>query len=271
MIADGSPKREPASSTRDWALPLAERIFTGMRTQLIALSGILLAVGMNHAMAADRPLTVVELFTSEGCNSCPPADAYLGKLVQRDDVLALSYHVDYWDYLGWKDTLSSKVLTERQYAYRQSLGSSYVYTPQMVIGGATHASGGDEEAVDAAIAKAEKASAMTATVNAARGPDGTITVSLAAGKAGGNAVLWLVRYDDEHAVTIERGENAGSTIAYRNVVRDISKLGKWDGKATEVTVDPTALNGADHAVVLLQANGNGPILGCAKLPKKQGS
>ena len=239
-----------------------------MYKSLLFLVGSLICVA--PAMAEDRTATVIELFTSEGCNSCPPADAYLGELVKRSDVMALSYHVDYWDYLGWKDSFASKVTTDRQRAYGRSLGSNYVYTPQMVIGGTADAVGSDHDAVAQAIAaRAKVAPHLPLTIT--QGSNGKITVGLPGAKAKGDAVLWLVRYDAKHSVAIEHGENSGSTLTYYNVVRDIEKLGSWNGQAKEVAVEATALDGADHALVLLQADGTGPILGYAKLPDRGGS
>jgi hypothetical protein len=238
------------------------------KSLFVLVGGLLCAAA--PAVAEDRAATVVELFTSEGCNSCPPADALLGELVKRGDVIALSYHVDYWDYLGWKDSFASKVTTDRQRAYGRSLGSNYVYTPQMVIGGVADAVGSDHEAVDRAIAtRAKSGTHLPLTIT--QGSNGKIVVDLPGAKSKGEAVLWLVRYDSKHSVTIERGENSGSTLTYYNVVRDIAKLGSWNGQATQVALGPAALDGADHALVLLQADGTGPILGYAKLPDHGGS
>ncbi|HYM29783.1 MAG TPA: DUF1223 domain-containing protein [Candidatus Cybelea sp.] len=213
--------------------------------------------------AADKPPTVVELFTSEGCNSCPPADAFLGDLVKRTDVLALSYHVDYWDYLGWKDTWASKELTDRQRAYGRSLGSRYVYTPQMVIGGTIDVVGSDRGAVEGGI---ERAPRGDVSMNVARGADGRLWIDLPAAAKHAEAALWLVKFDQEHSVAIERGENAGHTLIYYNVVRDIHRIGTWNGAAEKIAVDPASLAGADHAAVLLQADGEGKILAAQKLP-----
>jgi len=230
----------------------------------------LLILGTGVAVAGERPPTVVELFTSEGCNSCPPADALLGELLKRNDVIALSYHVDYWDYLGWKDTFASKLTTDRQRSYGASLGSNYVYTPQMVIGGTTDAVGSDAQAVSEAIAKREQ-SPDNVPVMVSEPAAGKILVSVPSAKVKRDAVLWLVRYDSKHTVAIQRGENSGSSITYYNVVRDIEKLGHWDGQATAINVDPASLGAAEHALVLLQTGGTGPIIGSAKLPDHSGS
>jgi hypothetical protein len=240
-----------------------------MYKSLFLLAGVFVTSSV-PASAQDHAATVVELFTSEGCNSCPPADAFLGDLVKRGDVLALSYHVDYWDYLGWKDSFASKVTTDRQRAYGRSLGSNYVYTPQMVIDGAADAVGSDHDAVAKAIAEHAK-SAAHIPLTITEGSNGKIVVNLPGSKSKNDAVLWLVRYDAKHSVAIERGENSGSTLTYYNVVRDIEKLGSWNGQAAKVALDPAALEGAEHALVLLQTDGTGPILGYAKLPDHGGS
>ncbi|HUN52011.1 MAG TPA: DUF1223 domain-containing protein [Candidatus Sulfotelmatobacter sp.] len=238
------------------------------RSLAIIAGGLLL--GVAPAAAEDHAATVIELFTSEGCSSCPPADAYFGELAKRSDVIALSYHVDYWDYLGWKDSYASKIMTERQRAYGQSLGSNYVYTPQMVIGGAADAVGSDRVAVNRAIALREK-SAVHIPLAVSQAKDGKLIVEVPSAKTKHDAVLWLIRYDSKHSVAIEHGENSGSTLTYYNVVRNIEKLGSWNGQATKIDVDPATLSDADHALVLLQTDGTGPILGYARLPDRSGS
>jgi len=130
------------------------RTFSAAAAMLVAVALALPPSAPARAQA--KPPTVVELFTSQGCNSCPPADAYLGELAQRDDVLALSMHIDYWDYLGWKDTFSSAFATERQRAYSRALGKSFVYTPQMVVGGVAEAMGSRRHGVEPEIDPGEK-------------------------------------------------------------------------------------------------------------------
>ena len=179
------------------------------------------------ALAGSGRQVVVELYTSQGCNSCPPADRLLGKLAERDDLITLTFNVDYWDYLGWKDTLASPANTERQRHYAAAMRSRTVYTPQMVIGGRQHAVGSDAAAVAAAI-KAEQLRSTGAAILRLTHADGRVIVSLAAApKAGTNATVWLVRYDRRRDVPIERGENAGSKLVYHNVVRDMRALGHW--------------------------------------------
>jgi hypothetical protein len=207
---------------------------------------------------AESPV-VIELFTSQGCESCPPADAYLGELARRADLVALAFHVDYWDYIGWKDPYASKEATQRQRTYAQQLGSRVVYTPQMVIQGAAHEVGSDRSAVDRAIADALK---PTVAVSLRRQPD-RLTVAVAQGK--GSAELWLVGFDPRHQTAVSRGENAGRTLTEYNVVRGFRRVGEWTGEALSLDVPAAALPpGAAHAVIL-QAPGLGPVLGAAVL------
>jgi len=246
------------------------RYGSAMNKRVFAFAALLFGLAGGAADAADRPLTVVELFTSEGCNSCPPADAYLGILGKRPDLLALSFHVDYWDYLGWKDTFAFHEATERQRAYSASLGSRYVYTPQLVIGGRSHAVGSDQGAVDDAIAEVA-AHAHPVDLSVQKSADGKMLVGLPSAPAKGKAVVWLMRFDGKHDVKIGGGENGGKTLTYYNVVRDVRQIGSWNGAAEQIAIDPASLRGTEHCAVLLQENGSGAILGAARLPDLPGS
>ncbi|MCP1198548.1 thioredoxin family protein [Notoacmeibacter sp. MSK16QG-6] len=187
------------------------------------------------ALAQSHPLTVVELFTSQGCNSCPPADAYLEDLAEREDVLALGYHVDYWDRLGWKDTLGDPAFTARQYGYAQTLQRKGVYTPQAVINGSLHLVGSNRPAIDALIAEDKDADEATLSLNVSK--DAEISVSISgAQKDDPSLRLTIVHYRNEALVPIERGENAGKTIAYVNAVRSVETLAlPADGEALSVS------------------------------------
>ena len=162
-------------------------------------------------------MVVVELYTSQGCNSCPPADLLLGELAARDDIVALTFNVDYWDYLGWKDTLAQAAHTDRQRHYAASFRSRSVYTPQMVIGGRQHAVGSDAAAVAAAIyAERRRQESMGDAAPALRieHKDGRILIALAASpNKPTDATVWLVRYEKRREVPIERGENAGNKLS----------------------------------------------------------
>ncbi|NIJ41267.1 hypothetical protein FHS78_001554 [Parvibaculum indicum] len=219
------------------------------------------------AVAADtqtRPV-IVELFTSQGCSSCPPADAYLRDLTRREDVLPLSFNVDYWDYLGWRDTLASPDNTARQRAYGRALGLSGVYTPQMVVDGAAEGIGSNRREIDALIA-ARKPAANSVSMSLKK-EEGRLTVSIAAGPAPEKpAVIWLVRYAKSETVGIERGENRGETITYANVVRGIAPIGMWDGRKMRIMLpgEDVMPDKDARCVVLLQEPGLGRILAVAE-------
>ena len=219
--------------------------------------------------AAERPLTVVELFTSQGCSSCPPADAFLGELAGRDDVLALSFHVDYWDYIGWKDPFASADHTRRQRDYSRKLGLRYVYTPQMVIQGAAHVTGSDRSAV---LDRIEKNRALARIpVELRQGDDGGVRLFIpdapATGEAAEEAAVWLVVFDREHLTSVRRGENRGRKLRNYNVVRQLSRIATWRGKALDmaVTVPDMVLGGGRACAVLVQSTETGRILGAAAL------
>ncbi len=219
--------------------------------------------------AAERPLTVVELFTSQGCSSCPPADAFLGELAGRDDVLALSFHVDYWDYIGWKDPFASADHTRGQRDYSRKLGLRYVYTPQMVIQGAAHATGSDRSAV---LDRIEKNRALARIpVELRQGGDGGVRLFIAdapaKGAAAEEAAVWLVVFDREHLTPVRRGENRGRKLRNYNVVRQLSRIATWRGRALDmaVTVPDMVPGGGRACAVLVQSKATGRILGAAAL------
>jgi len=238
--------------------------------QMLAVFSLCYALIADGA-AADGPApVVVELFTSQGCSSCPPADRLLGELARRPDVLALSFAVDYWDYIGWKDPFASPAHTERQRAYGRTLGRRVVYTPQMVVDGADEAVGSARANVEARIAAA-----------AARG--GKLILRFAQDESGRNRILipartphipsaaipatvWLVLYDREHVTAVKRGENAGATLVNHNVVRELRRLGQWTGAATELPFDIAPGAAGDGCAVIVQAGLTGPILGAAAMP-----
>jgi hypothetical protein len=229
-----------------------------------ALGAIWIFMTASPALAAARPV-IVELFTSQGCSSCPPADAYLRKLAKRADVLPLAFHVDYWDSLGWKDTLDDPAFTVRQRGYQASLGLPNVYTPQMVIDGTAEGVGSDEGDIGGKIA-ARAANAPAVDIRLAGSSDAA-RLALGASPHKVNATLWLVRYRKTSSVTIARGENRGETIAYMNAVREMKPLAKWTGAALDVPLAKTDLQNAagEASVVLLQTDGQGPILGVVRL------
>ncbi len=214
---------------------------------------------------ATRPAVVVELFTSQGCSSCPPADALLGELAGRPDVIALSLHVDYWDYIGWKDPFGSPMNTARQRRYVEELGLRYVYTPQMIIDGRINAVGSRRDEVLDAIERAgrERAGFDIRFVESGGGK-----VVIPAGHAPENgATVWLAVYDRSHETEIKRGENAGRKLRNTNVVRSLERLGTWMGERLEIPLDlaGAAARGRDGCAVIVQQGRNGPVLAAAAM------
>jgi hypothetical protein len=221
------------------------------------VSAVLAALASSAAVAEDAPV-VVELFTSQGCYSCPPADDLLGELAARDDVLALAFHVTYWDRLGWPDTLGLEAGTARQEDYARRMGTGRVYTPQMVVQGRIDVVGSQRARVLQALEIGASADGLGLHIE-----DGQVTIP-----AGGEAAtVWLAAYDDLHEVAIERGENAGKTLVYHNAVRALSELGRYDGGELRLTLPLARLAaaGRNGAAVLLQCASDGAILGAAKV------
>lgn len=213
------------------------------------------------SVAAAGETVVVELFTSQGCSSCPPADRILGELADRDDVIALALHVDYWDYLGWKDDFASPEHTKRQRAYARAKGERTIYTPQMVIGGQDHVIGSKPMKISQLIQRhADKQ--LPVRVKLQRNGD-TVTIRATARGDAANSVVQLVTYRPLAKVDVRRGENAGRTLAYHNIVQDLVRVGAWDGRS-EFSATARVPAGTP-VVVLVQARDAGPILGAARL------
>ena len=216
--------------------------------------------------------SVLELFTSQGCSSCPPADALLKSYIEKDGVLALSFNVDIWDNLGWKDTLAKPKFTQRQRAYAQTRGDGQVYTPQTVVNGMMHAVGSDRAEIDAGI-KTTGANTKNMRVSLAIAPDGDGIQIDAPGwpvaqAAAVDATVWLVKFTPRVEVEIQRGENTGRTIVYHNVVRDLSAVGHWRGEPSTTKLTREAVAGCTPGTcaILLQQGGTGSILGAAWVP-----
>ena len=217
--------------------------------------------------AAAGPRKVLELFTSQGCSSCPPADRLFAKLASDPQFIVLSLPVDYWDRLGWKDTFAKHAFTERQRAYASVRGDGQVYTPQAVVNGSEHANGANRRAIDAS---AETTSDLGVPVIAERMGD-DIIVSVGGTSAGGapTATIEVLPYLGSREVTIGRGENAREKLTYTNIVRDIVPIGRWEGKAMRQSIPLKDYAQYDGVVVLLQAGTPeqpGAILGAALLP-----
>lgn len=202
-----------------------------------ALSVVFAALAANTAASAETPKASVELFTSQGCSSCPPADKLLGELTRDSSIVAMSLAIDYWDYLGWKDTLALKGHGKRQHAYARVRGDREVYTPQVVVNGVLHVPGTDRAAIERAIEMTRRDGAAMALPITLSVSDDKLTVEVPASKDGqGQGEVWLLPLAKRIPVAIERGENKGHTITYSNVVRRWVKLGEWVGKAEVYTL-----------------------------------
>ena len=239
---------------------------TLLRTGLIAAFALLAscsqsrdAIGEAKAQTSGSGPIVVELFQSQGCSSCPPANANVNALAAaRPDVLALSSAVTYWDYLGWKDTFAKPAFTERQRAYQRSGQSDGVYTPQVVINGRKALVGANRGSLDKAVAATGPLRGGPAIVRDAGG------VTVGAGQ-GGPATVLIVTYDPRvHAVPVKAGENGGRTLPHRNIVIGLREAGVWNGKALHVAV-PMPKDPALRTAVLLQKGAGGPLLAAARL------
>ncbi|MBY3131512.1 MULTISPECIES: DUF1223 domain-containing protein [Rhizobium] len=199
------------------------------------------------------PKGVVELFTSQGCSSCPPADAAFRKLVNQGDVIALAYHVDYWNYLGWADTLSSKENTERQYGYAKTMGRSNVYTPQAIVNGRDHLAGADLSGINSKIdTYSSEGNGLTVPISAAMRGD-ELEIKIGAGQGKANVVM--VYFDKEKTIDVEKGENSGKKISYLHSVTNVETVGMWDGKATSLTLPASVLQRPqlEGCAILLQS------------------
>ena len=229
-----------------------------MTIRSTALASLAFALSLAGS-ALGQPLTVVELFTSQGCSSCPPANANLATLAGRADVLALSFGVTYWDDLGWKDTFASKAYTDRQWDYAHGLRHPNVFTPQIVINGR-------KDVVGTMLGEIDRATKTLPPLSG--GPSVTLaadSVSLgASAKPTKPATVWLVRYDPAIVqVPVKRGENTGKTLPHRNVVRELTKLGVFNGSAQTLRL-PLSVHANLKTAILVQAGPGGPILAAAK-------
>ena len=232
---------------------------------LAAAAAVLWPATLADAGAGKRPV-VVELYTSQGCSSCPPADTILGQLATRKDVIAMSLPITYWDMLGWKDTLASDGDTRRQKAYAQTMSRAGVYTPQIIVDGVNDVVGGRDAQVESAIAaRATDEQSVPVALSASRS---IVHVDVgAADVKDANATIWLFRVQPQATVSITDGENKGHTYTYHNVVREIRALGMWKGQAFSLDLPRQELMGSSHdsLVVAVQQGGYGRILGAAML------
>jgi hypothetical protein len=236
----------------------------------VALLGVLAAVtaAVSPANAGAEPRAVVELFTSQGCSSCPAADKLLGELTEDPSVIAMSLPITYWDYLGWKDTLASPGHTNRQRAYSQLRGDREVYTPQAVVNGSVQVLGSDRGAIEKAITQSHThPDVLTLPLSlSVSGKD--VKIEAPEAKSAGIGEVWLCPMSKAVPVVIGRGENHGRTITYHNVVRRWIKLGEWTGAAGtwSVPLDNVTGEGVDEVAVVVQegnAQHPGSIVGAA--------
>lgn len=222
------------------------------------------AAGARQEAGVARP-AVVELFTSQGCSDCPPADALLGKLAQRRDVLALSFHVDYWDRIGWRDRFELPEAKERQFAYVRHFANDWVYTPQMIVDGTADMVGSDVPGVERLLDAPRTGVPVRVVVSPT---DLQVEVAVEAGQPA--AEVTLISFVRESVTAIGRGENAGRTLTEYNIVRSCDSLGDWHGAAATYRVARSRLpRDAESVAVLLQQKGPGPIIGAvqAELPR----
>jgi hypothetical protein len=233
------------------------------RRRCLALgAGAGAALLAGSAGAAEPIDVVVELFSSQGCNSCPPGDELLGELRDKPGVLALTFHVDYWDYLGWKDTLASPDFSQRQYDYAKARGDMDVYTPQMIVNGAKQMVGSQRSEVFAVLDQSHEVTWPVSVDIADTGRE--LVFAMGAG-APCEATLWVMPILDHVSVKIEKGEIAGREVNYTNVVRKLVPAGMWTGAAAKVSLPKDGLLTPDATgcVALLQKGKVGPILGVA--------
>ncbi|NDV01042.1 DUF1223 domain-containing protein [Pseudoroseicyclus tamaricis] len=228
--------------------------------QVIRAGIAALLLAASAAEAQDAPV-VVELYTSQGCSSCPPADALLQQLAGRDDVIALALHVDYWDYIGWEDSFAQPGFTERQRRYAHAAGANAIYTPQFVIGGQHHVIGARTmELMDNMRAAAAQTEDMGLQVS--REGD-VVTITAEALESPHPLIVQLVRYTPQESVDILHGENAGRSLTYANIVTDWAILGEWDG-AGPLHLE-AQVTGDEPLVAILQEPGPGRICAAVRL------
>jgi hypothetical protein len=231
-----------------------------------------LALGLGTmAFAAGSParagggVALVELFTSQGCSSCPPADVYMEELRHEKGVIALSYNVDYWDYLGWRDTLAAPEHSQRQYNYARARGDMDVYTPQAIVNGGNHFVGADRKRIASAIVAGQAESASWTPVSISENGS-EISVSIAAGRAPPEATVWFTAVAPIVKVKIGRGENSGRELVYTNVVRKLLPIGMWHGTDTTLSFgkDSVLTNDSRACVVIVQEGKAGRVLGLGR-------
>jgi hypothetical protein len=232
---------------------------------LLALAEFGAAPARANSVAPTEVTSVIELFTSQGCSSCPPADRLLSTLARAPDVVALSFPIDYWDYIGWRDTLASPAFTARQKAYASSLGDPRIYTPQAIIDGLSDAVGSDKSAIERAVGLTHgRDGALTVPMRLTE-TKRTLHIEIGAGPQVA-AGVYVLRVAKSETVEIGRGENSGRSVTYTNVVRAITKIGDWDGKAQSFELMELKSENEGYVVLLQKGDESSPgaILAAAK-------
>lgn len=260
------------SATQLWrAMRIASAFPSAAAVCIMTLAPGVLCLGASPSLAGTsaRPLAVLELFTSQGCSSCPPADRLLGQFARRRDVIAMSLPVGYWDYLGWKDTLAQPAHFDRQLHYAEGSGAQ-IYTPQLVVNGMVGVVGSDREKIESAIANSLRmidGSQVSVDLDAS-GNDLIVRVGAAPTQAQHRSgALWAAWLSQRIVVDVKGGENQGKRLIYHNVVRELNEIASWEGEAGSLRLPGgfARKQGYDLCVVLVQAGDGGPILGAAKL------
>lgn len=244
-------------------------MWRGITVLCLLAAGFVLAPGTGNAGStetANTPPTVIELFTSQGCSSCPPADAFLYEVAGDDGIVAISWHVNYWDYIGWKDPFATGWSTSRQMAYRGKFDRKYAYTPQMVIDGGQDVVGSRRRKVKRMVAASRDEAAGRIPVALAReAATGELIVTFSARTLDRKLDVWLVGYSGVHETKVLRGENRGETLHNTHIARSLSNLGTWDGAGGAVRFPMPETEDVAGFALLLQEQGQGPIRGAAKL------
>lgn len=241
------------------------------RRNALALSAAttsVLVTGFSPVVAAEKNPIVVELFTSQGCSSCPPADKLLGELVKQPNIIPLTFNVDYWDYLGWRDTLGSNRHTKRQQQYAANRGSRQVYTPQMVVNGHVDVVGSRRSQVLKALHKEAATGPRVPMTISEHGDEIIISVADSPNSSlAKKATIWVMVTSPEISVPVKRGENRGRKITYHNVVRQMVPAGMWEGKAVRITLpkDGLGMKGKRDCVALLQEGNVGKVIGAVRM------
>lgn len=238
---------------------------TSVWLSLALLLGVGAAPNTVAASGKNSQPILVELFTSQGCSSCPPADRYLGKLAQNENLVALSYNVDYWDYLGWRDTLAKPAFTQRQKAYARARGDGQIYTPQLVINGDAHSGGANRAKIAKLLTRASATPANAPDISVSD-LDGVTRVNV--GSVSGpsrKATVWLATIRRKIHTKVKRGENRGRTLAHHNVVRQLIPIGVWMGEERDYQLDVSMLmkEGAEACAIIIQEGEAGPVIATA--------